>query len=1671
MRDFSNETVLENDNLNTAYSVVAKYFATLSPADLERATQIFEDNSSALEILNEWVENSDSWGTIEILPSDQMEGLDGAYSGALDRIFLSSDLFDDNTSEARLLDVIIEELGHRLDALTSSTDTQGDEGKYFAAALRGESVVSSGAEDDAVVLDAQGTEIPVEAAVSISDGGGFEGSNQFITLESLDGGVITYRYEHFRIPDRFIIRYEDQTIFDTGFTGGSRTGTIELPAGTSDQLQIIMATNDSGTAWNYDVSVDTECAPVEPWIFTAEGGDFEVNSDGDCVYDGTVIIGRSDGTGAMLRAENGNFLYNQTTAVITGATFSALIGSDQRSLFTGDVTLDLATGRGTLTETADGDFQLAGLDVTFGSLVIQRDQMGFDAQFRLPEGATGLDIDTRDFLQDGLRISDSGASSAFGFDVTLSDVEFELLEVIEVEAEDIRLSYLSAEDALQLQMRLEFESLTRSDGEDDDLAVADLTGDNFLRVNSDAEVELVGSLEISGSIDLPGGWSIGDIEVGVDTINKTASGTVSIGTPFGVRFGDEGVAVKPEVEVIYDPFEFNSIGLTLDNLNKPIPQYPVLFFQSIGGSVNNLAPAATDDISATLTAGVTLGPQIDGESLGRADVEFEVDPSALNGDIDASLFETEFEVFKIDIAEFDLIKFNGDFELDWNAGTFATNAVLEVADGLFTTSAGLRFDRDFNFSTSGQVALNFPDWVPGVGGDNIANANFALKFTNDDNYSNDYVSVWYSKTVEAGFFSPARTETKGIRIGFDADIDWINNGTIPITSSWFIEGGQDFVTLTAYWQNDSTTAAVQVVRPDGAIIDEADFAANGIEIVNDLTTATTRTVAIQTPVEGTWDLLVVDETGLGNVEYYATQQAVATSLTFGDIGEVVDADTYKLSFELDSRTATSNVSFFIDEDPSALDGLFIGEGDFASGSHSIDWDTAGFIPEDYFVYALVDDGVGAPITVISDSSVKAGSEANLKASIEAATDAVLPGGSTTFTVTVTNNSASGISSGTRALVNLTGPITLSDSELTANSSDFAQFEFTLPQIAAGEASSFTFDVDVDSAAPISSVVTADVYVLSDSYDPDASDDADLFNIVIDDPNPPAVEDVDLSVTSNLADQVGLSLGDAFSYAVTVANDGTTTANNVTLRELVPNATDIDSTTSYINSDGAVVFNLGDLDAGEQVTVEISGEAAAVGSLRATSSVDSDQTDVVLIDNELLVAASVSGATVEAADLYLTTALGAVAADGSVELSVTVGNDGPGVGSGIEVGIDLPAGATVESQSALQGTYDTTTGVWSVGNVRDNLERTLVLTLVGSAVGQITAEVIAVSEGDPDSTPDDGMGDDFSSLDLMLGSGIEVIGTDGNDTIDGSAGDDTLDGGGGDDLVRSAEGNDGVTLGAGEDTLSGTAAELDGDTVSDFTGEDSLFLEGVFVVREDIDVTFGSAILDIDTDNDAASDVSLTLEGDFTAGDFMAARTATGTQIAYEQRMTALAEGEALEAGQVNGIINAEYLSGTNATDMIVIFQTAADAEFNNSVGYYEITDTGTLENVTILAQNTKTATGPIAISAVDADNDIGFFLIQNGEKSVSQTAFDADEFSFVTDADGGMTLAEGGAALQDVEVFFSHDAALNSDGLEHVVSGVSNDGQGALRIAFEDRLRDGSGDDDFQDVILYVDIA
>ncbi|MEM6678476.1 MAG: hypothetical protein AAF675_11470, partial [Pseudomonadota bacterium] len=113
----------------------------------------------------------------------------------------------------------------------------------------------------------------------------------------------------------------------------------------------------------------------------------------------------------------------------------------------------------------------------------------------------------------------------------------------------------------------------------------------------------------------------------------------------------------------------------------------------------------------------------------------------------------------------------------------------------------------------------------------------------------------------------------------------------------------------------------------------------------------------------------------------------------------------------------------------------------------------------------------------------------------------------------------------------------------------------------------------------------------------------------------------------------------------------------------------------------------------------------------------------------------------------------------------------------------------------------------------------------------------------------------------------LFGEDGNDLLLGGTDNDTLDGGPGDDTLIPGAGIDTITLGPGADTVRDVALGLNGDTITDLTGEDRISIIGEAYAGLQV-TTAGGASTIIVTLADGSL-VSLTSEADLAGLDLVA----------------------------------------------------------------------------------------------------------------------------------------------------------------------------------------------------------
>jgi uncharacterized repeat protein (TIGR01451 family) len=172
--------------------------------------------------------------------------------------------------------------------------------------------------------------------------------------------------------------------------------------------------------------------------------------------------------------------------------------------------------------------------------------------------------------------------------------------------------------------------------------------------------------------------------------------------------------------------------------------------------------------------------------------------------------------------------------------------------------------------------------------------------------------------------------------------------------------------------------------------------------------------------------------------------------------------------------------------------------------------------------------------------------------------------------------------------------------------------------------------------------------------------------------------------------------------------------------------------------------VGTVNAGASATLSIVATATTVGLKTNTAEVTAaDQTDIDSTPNNRGTAAgeddtASAAVTPAVADLSVTKTVDDSTPDRNqnVVFTITLANGGPQGATNVTVTDVLPAGMTFVSSNPSTGSYNQTTGVWTVPSVASAANATLTITATVATVGAKTniAEVTAADQFDSDSTP-------------------------------------------------------------------------------------------------------------------------------------------------------------------------------------------------------------------------------------------------------------------------------------------------------------------------------------------------
>ncbi|UPZ17966.1 PKD domain-containing protein [Flavobacterium humidisoli] len=250
--------------------------------------------------------------------------------------------------------------------------------------------------------------------------------------------------------------------------------------------------------------------------------------------------------------------------------------------------------------------------------------------------------------------------------------------------------------------------------------------------------------------------------------------------------------------------------------------------------------------------------------------------------------------------------------------------------------------------------------------------------------------------------------------------------------------------------------------------------------------------------------------------------------------------------------------------------------------------------------------------------------------------------------------------------------------------------------------------------------------------------------------------VDLSLVKTVNNNTP-NVNDIVTFRITVNNAGPSDAKGVVVTDKLPSGylfvSAAPSAGSYNNTPGS--WTVGTLANGATATLDIQARVLPTGNynnvaeVTGADEVDSNSTpgnndDTENDQSEVIVT------PVQIADLSVNKIVDVTVpkVGDNVVFTIAVSNAGPSNATGVVIRDLLPSGYEFVSAVPTAGMYNRTTGDWTVSrpiiaNTSETIQITAKVLKNGSYVNN--AEVIASDQQDPDSTPNDGTGDDFSTV--------------------------------------------------------------------------------------------------------------------------------------------------------------------------------------------------------------------------------------------------------------------------------------------------------------------------------------
>ncbi|MGL4669595.1 MAG: DUF7507 domain-containing protein, partial [Methanobacteriaceae archaeon] len=270
-----------------------------------------------------------------------------------------------------------------------------------------------------------------------------------------------------------------------------------------------------------------------------------------------------------------------------------------------------------------------------------------------------------------------------------------------------------------------------------------------------------------------------------------------------------------------------------------------------------------------------------------------------------------------------------------------------------------------------------------------------------------------------------------------------------------------------------------------------------------------------------------------------------------------------------------------------------------------------------------------------------------------------------------------------------------------------------------------------------------VNVSSSTIDPNPSNNLDVETITA---NPVA----DLRIIKSV-NSTSPRIGEQILFTIVVRNLGPDGATNVYVADILPAGMTFVSANSSLGTYNNVtgIWTIGNLANGAIVSLNIVATVTSSNNMTNIATVYGTEYDPSLVNNQdsvLVNGQSVANIKVDKFSNKNIYYIGEI-----ITYTIKIANTGPSAASNVVVSDLLPTGLVFVSALAPAGTsYNSTTGIWTIGNFNPYTEMTLVITAIANTTGLVTNNVNITS-----TTYDPILVDNFNSLTVTVLPTVDV----------------------------------------------------------------------------------------------------------------------------------------------------------------------------------------------------------------------------------------------------------------------------------------------------------------------------